>query len=115
MSLANTPNSFDQFMTTASPYISGTGTFLKSFGQFEQGQGYLEHGIVQNEAAQFAAQQLRQNANAVAGATQRTAQDIGRQAEYVMSTQIARAAASGGGASDPSVIGLMGRTAALTA
>jgi hypothetical protein len=104
----------DTGATSASPYLSGAGTFLSALGQFQQGQGYLEHGIVQNEAAQFAAQQLRQNADAVQGATQRTAGDIGRQAQYVMSTQMARAAASGAGASDPSVISLMARTSAMT-
>ncbi len=107
-------DSVTPFLTKASPYISGAGTLLSAFGQFQEGAGYLEHGMIQNAAAQFAAEQLRQNANAVQGAAQRTAQDVGRSAAYVMSTQLARAAASGGGASDPTVMNLIARTAGET-
>lgn len=110
MSLASLTSLF----TTASPYLAGAGTALSAFGQLQQGQGYLEHGMIQNAAAQFAAEQLRQNANAVLASTQRSAQDIGRNAQYVMSTQLARAAASGGGASDPTVMNLIARTAGET-
>lgn len=102
------------FLTQLAPFMSAAGTGLSAFGQLQQGQGYLEHGMIQNAAAQFAAEQLRQNANAVLASTQRSAQDIGRNAQYVMSTQLARAAASGGGASDPTVMNLIARTAGET-
>jgi hypothetical protein len=116
MSLANTPDSpLVAWLGKAAPYLSGAGTGLSAFGQLTSGQGLLEHGMVQNMAAQYAAEQLRQNANAVQGAAQRTAEDVGRNAAYVMSTQLARAAASGGGASDPSVMNLIARTQGETA
>ena len=104
----------DQSLTDASPYIAGAGTFFKAFGGYEQGQALAEHGVVTNAAAQFAAAQMRQNANAVAASSQRSAIAIGRQGQYVQSAQLARAAASGGGAQDPTIMNIIARTHAET-
>lgn len=90
--------------------LSQGGYYAQAFGMFMQGQSYLQHGAAQATAARFAGDQMRMNASDAIGASDRTAYDIQRQADYIASTQLARAAASGGGASDPTVMNLIART-----
>lgn len=62
-------------------------------------------------ARAFEAKQLRQNAGQEIAASQRAAQEERRQAGLVASRQIALAAASGAGASDPTIVQMIARTA----
>lgn len=62
-------------------------------------------------ARQFEAEQLRANAGQEIAAAQRAGMEEERQARLLQSRQIALAAASGAGASDPSVIQMISRTA----
>lgn len=91
-------------------YFSQAGYTTQALGIYMQGQSYLEHGYAQQAAAQFAAQQMRQNASDAAAVSQRAAVDIGRESDYIASKQLAVAAASGGGASDPTVMNLIARS-----
>lgn len=61
------------------------------------------------EADDFAASQYLQNAGQAVAAAQRAALDEGRKARLVASRAVALAAASGAGASDVSVVNLVGR------
>lgn len=63
------------------------------------------------ESADFQAAQLRQNAGEAQASSQRAAFDIDRQTQIVNSHALAVAAASGGGASDPTVVNLIARNA----
>lgn len=92
------------------PALSVGGSLLSAFGQQQQGASQREVGQRSLELAQFQAGQLRQNANSSLGAAQRSATDIQRNADYVASHALAVAAASGGGASDPTVINLIAQT-----
>ena len=62
-------------------------------------------------ARAFEAKQLRQNAGQEVAASQRAALEERRQANLVASRQLALAAASGAGASDPTVVQMIARTA----
>jgi hypothetical protein len=66
-------------------------------------------------AAEFEAQQLEQNAGQTMAAAQRQAFETGRIGEYTQSHALAVAAASGGSASDPSVISTIANLAGETA
>ena len=91
------------------------GTFLSAMGQMQSGASQVELGQHAQQLAQFQAAQLRQNAGTDVAAAQRSAVDIQRQSDYVASHALAVAASSGGGASDPTVINLIARTAGETA
>ncbi len=91
--------------------LTGTGIGTRAFGMYMQGRGYMEHGYAAAAAAQFSAEQMRINASEAAAASHRTAFDIARQGQLIASKQLAVAAASGGGASDPGVLTIMARTA----
>jgi hypothetical protein len=80
-------------------------------GEIMGGISHYEFGQQAMQAAQFQAAQLRQNAGQVQASAQRQAFDVDRQAKYVASSALATAAASGGGASDPTVVNLMARNA----
>jgi len=75
----------------------------------------LQAGNQARKAANFQAEQLRQQAGQQQAAAQRQAADIGRQGDMIASTALAHAAASGGGASDPTVINLIARNAGESA
>ena len=99
------------FLTANSSSISAGGVGLSALGTLLQGQGYQEHGVMTNEAAQFAARQLRMNANDAMAMGQRQAYDIVTQGQYISSKALAMAAGSGGGASDPTIMAIQARTA----
>lgn len=94
-----------------SSMLSVGGTLLSSFGQVQQGASQAEVGRRSLELANFQADQLRRNAGSAIAASQRSAQDIQRNNDYIASRALAVAASSGGGASDPTVINLIARTA----
>jgi hypothetical protein len=86
------------------------GTLLSAYGQNEQGDAALEKGIGENALAQFQAEQMRQNANSAVAASQRQVVDVQRQADMIASRALA-VASMNGGASDPTVINMIARTA----
>lgn len=97
------------FLTANSSSIDMAGVGLSALGQFTRGQGYMEHGMTSAAAAQFAAQQMRANANAAAGSAERQGEDIGLRTQYIASRALSMAAGGGGGASDPTVINTIAR------
>lgn len=92
---------FDPF--TLSSAASGLDVFSHIFG----GVSGLQHGSDSRAAAEFQAAQLRQNAGQAQAAAQRDAFSVDQQSKLVASRALAVAAASGGGASDPTVVSLM--------
>lgn len=104
------PNSVTSISTGWDAILTGAGYGTSALGTFMQGSAYYEHGLAQQALARYAATQFRQNAADAEAAAQRNAVDIGRRAEYIASAQLARAAASGGGASDPTVMNIIART-----
>lgn len=75
----------------------------------------LQAGNQARDALNFQAQQLRTNAGHAQASAQRQAYDISRQSEVIASNALAHAAASGGGASDPSIVNLIARNAGESA
>ena len=64
-------------------------------------------GRAADRLAQFKAQQLEQKAGQERAVSQRKAESVRRSAKYAESRALALAAASGGGASDPTVVNIM--------
>lgn len=84
-----------------------TGTALTAASQLEQGKALEQEG-------EFTARQLERKANLVKASSQRGALEIERQGKLEQSRALAVAAASGGGASDPTVINHMAQLAGET-
>lgn len=93
------------------PAMQVGGTLLSAFGQKQQGSDAATNGVQQQQLANFQAAQMRTNAGEAIASSQRSATDIQRQTDYVASRALAVAAASGGGASDPTVVNLIARAA----
>lgn len=91
--------------------MNAVGTGLDAAGAVIGGLSHIQYGQQAAAAADFAAAQLRQNAGQVQASAQRAAYDVDLQARYTASTALARAAASGAGASDPTVVNLIARNA----
>lgn len=77
------------------------GSAMSAYGRYTAGKQA-------KRAKRFEAQQMQQNAQQLRAASQREALEIDRQSRLAMSRALAVAAASGGGASDPTVLNLMG-------
>lgn len=92
--------------------MNAVGGGLSAFGYGMGAVSHLQFGIQAQRAAQFQAAQLRQNANAALAASQRDAYDVDLQTKMITSRALAVAAASGGGASDPTVLNIMAQDAA---
>ena len=95
-------------MELASNVINTVGknlpTILDVGGSLLKASGTISAGKAQQANLNFQASQLEQQAGqTVAGATYAMQEPI-RQGEYLASTALARAAASGGGASDPTIV-----------
>jgi hypothetical protein len=86
-------------------------TGFQTAGRLEYGQQQEEFGTAQRMAAEFEAAQMREQANDVFASAQRAAWNEKRATQYLMSETLARAAASGGGASDPTVINIIAQQA----
>lgn len=82
---------------------------LELGGRITSGIDRIQFGQQQGQAAQFAADQMRQQAGQQVAASQRSAYDVDQSAKYIASDALARAAASGGGASDPTVVNTIAR------
>jgi hypothetical protein len=101
---------FTNFLT--SPRLwDAVATGMQVAGKLEQGDQQAAYGEALQKAAEFEAAQLRDQANEAFAASQRAAWSEERAARYLMSETLARAAASGGGASDPTVINIIARQA----
>jgi hypothetical protein len=92
--------------------LNAVGGGLDAFGQGLGAVSHIMFGIQARQAAQFQAAQLRQNADSAQASSQRSAIDVDRQTQMITSRALAVAAASGGGASDPTVVNLIARDAA---
>ncbi|CAB5220640.1 hypothetical protein UFOVP241_11 [uncultured Caudovirales phage] len=91
--------------------LNSVGTGIEAAGSVIGGLSHIEFGQQAQQAADFQAAQLRQNAGQAQATAQHAAYDVDRQAQYTASTALATAAASGGGASDPTVVNLIARNA----
>lgn len=93
-------------------FLSQVGTSLQAAGGTQVTLGYLANGMNAKAQADFQATQLRQQANDAMGSAQRKAWSDDRATKYLASETLARAAAGGGGASDPTVVHLIAQQAA---
>lgn len=93
------------------PALQVGGSLLSAYGQRQKGADDASAGKQQQALAQYQAAQMRTNAISAQASAQLSTHDIQRQQDYVTSRALAVAASSGGGASDPTVINLIARTA----
>ena len=91
-------------MSGLAPALMASGSLLTAYSQVQEGNNAAALGKYQ--AAQF-----RASANQQIGASQVAAQETQRQTDYIASRALAVAAASGGGASDPTVVNILARIA----
>ncbi len=91
--------------------LNAVATGIQAGSRVNTGQQQIEYGETLRQAAQFEADQLREQSGDAIAAAQRRAWSEERQARYVASETLARAAASGGGASDPTVVNLIAKQA----
>lgn len=91
-------------MASALPFVGAAGTAINASGQIMEGQA-------QNRSAKIEARSLDQAANNKLASSQRESLELERQGKLEASRVLAVAAASGGGASDPTVMNLMSRLA----
>jgi len=92
--------------------LSVLGMFQQSAGAKQAGAAAKTNAEAQANAAEFQAKQLEQQAGQSMATGQRQSMEQLRQAKLVQSRAIALAAASGAGASDPTVVRLMGQIGA---
>lgn len=102
-------------MAAAGSLIGIAGLALQAGGGIASENAARKAASARKAAAEFEAQQLEQNAGQVMSAAQRQAFETGRTGEYTKSRALAVAAASGGGASDPTVINTIANLASETA
>lgn len=86
--------------------MSVAGTAMNAYGQVQAGAAAKAQGAAQQTAANYNAASLDQQATAVRGQTSAQITDQARQTQLIQSTVRARAASSGGGATDPTVVNL---------
>jgi hypothetical protein len=91
------------------PFDSTAGLGLAGAG-FSMASSLMQ-GMQTKAAEDFKAAQYRQAAGQEQAASQRSAYEIDKQAQRIASQALANAAASGGGASDPTVLNIMAQNA----
>lgn len=91
-----------EFLTPST--LNSVGTGMNVFGSVFGGLSDIAAGKQQRENADFEAAQYRQKAGQAQASSQREAFTADQQAKYIASRALAVAAASGGGASDPTVV-----------
>ena len=84
------------------------GTVISALGSMRSGDAAAEAGADQQRLAEFQAAQLEQNAKQQIAVGQRQSAEDLRQSRLLQSRAIAVAAASGGGAMDPTVLNIIG-------
>lgn len=89
----------------------GAGIGASIFGSLAEGDAAEEWGRMRQQAAQVEAAQMETAAGQAQAVAQRNADEEHRKADLVMSRALAVAAASGGGASDPTVTNIISRIA----
>ena len=99
-------------MAAAAPYLMIGGTALSAYNQYGAGKAAAAEGKAIQSAKEFEAQQMLVNAGQARATSQRKALAQQKQTKLVQSALQARAAASGGGALDPTVMDLAGDIAA---
>lgn len=92
--------------------LTVAGSLTSAMGAYSAGSAAAANGARQQAAAQFTAAQLEQQAGQTEASGQRAGAEQTRQAMLLNSRALALAAASGGGATDPTVVTLLSRTAA---
>ena len=105
----------DLFQTEGVPAalaLSRVGNGVTAYGDVMGAVSHFQFGQQARAAAEYQAAQLRANAGQAQAASQRQAEDVGRQTQLVTSRALAVAGASGAGASDPGVVSLMANYAA---
>lgn len=98
----------------ASGALIGASIGLQALGAVNAYNTSRQAARARKAAAEFEAQQLEQNASQSIAAAQRQAFETGRTGEYVQSRAQALAAASGGSATDPTVINVIANLASET-
>ena len=88
--------------------LAGASSAATAAGTIAGGRAAQQAGLFAQQAADFRAQQEDQAAQESRASAQRSAFDKQRQARLLQSKLQARAAASGGGADDPTILGLAG-------
>lgn len=101
-------------MGAAAIPLVAAGTALNFIGNWSQADAIKAQGRRQAAAANYTATELDTLAGQQKAAGQSAGAEVERQGALVNSSVLARAAASGGGASDPSVVSLMKRNAGET-
>lgn len=91
--------------------MQGAGTAMSVIGGFNKASAYDRIAANQVVGADMTATQLEDNAKTAAGIGQQAAIEQERQGRVAMSRALAVAAASGGGASDPTVMNIISRLA----
>lgn len=89
------------WLAAAAPYIAAAGTVVSAVAQQNAGKQAQMN-------ADFEADQYEKQANEELAYSQREAEKAKREARYLQSRATAVAASSGGGATDPTVINLIG-------
>lgn len=92
------------FLAAAAPYLAAAGTAVTVISAGQQ-------AAAQRQQADAQAVALKNQANADAAASERQANNERRQGQYLMSRAQALAAASGAGATDPTVLNTEGQIA----
>lgn len=93
------------------PAVKASSTVMSVMGHRQQARAYENAGRQQNLAAQAEAIQLEDNAKTAVGVGQINATEESRLGRLRASRALAVAAASGGGASDPTVVNLIAKIA----
>lgn len=101
----------DDLLGAAPRILNSIGTGISAGGDLAAAASHEQFGQQAQQSAQYQATQLRQNAGQTQASSQRAAYDADLQSKYIASTTLARAAASGGGASDPTVVNLIAKNA----
>ncbi len=95
--------------------LGAVSTVMSMNAQEEQGQAAAAVARRKQQEANFEAAQLDQDAGQAKAVSQRQAEGENLQAKLINSTALARAAASGAGASDPTVLNILAKTSATGA
>lgn len=97
------------------PSLQIASTILSAGGQIAKGEGYAAIGARRQALSEFEAKQLETEAEGARGIGMRNAATIALNTQVVNSLALARAAASGGGASDPTVLNILAQTSGESA
>lgn len=102
-------------MAAALPIVAIAGTLLSASAYGQQGAAIKKQAERKRAEAEFEAQQLDIDAGQAKAVSQRAAADVETNARLINSTALARAAASGAGASDPTVMNIIAKTSGMGA